>query len=173
MAAKGARFVEVPADRLMEELSVIGLSVEEIGGRYVRRREGREVVVDVVPPGGRAMVTVYTSLAEGALELRDCGEDAVRILVTVELPEGVRPLEDGQKVLRTAPRDAKDRVGTFLERLRGEVREAYKRALHVPTCPSCASPMAVRHPKDEPKRKFYGCIRFPTCRGTRPMPKEQ
>lgn len=168
----GTRYVEVPADRLMAELTTIGQKVESQGGRFIRRREGFEVVVDVVPPNAHTRVTVYTTLTEGAQVARECGEDAVRILLTAELPDGVRPLEDGQKVLRTAPRGAEDRVGTFLERLRGEVREAYRRALHVPKCPACASAMTKRHPKGQPEKPFYGCIQFPKCRGTRPVPQE-
>jgi len=150
----------------MGELRDVGARVTEAGGRYVEGRQGREVVVDVVPPGGRAMVRVYTSLAVGAAEARDCGEDAVRLVVGVETPERFRPLEEGQKILRTAPRaaDQPDRVGAFLARLRGEIRAAYGRARAIPCCPECGRAMARRESKHGP---FWGCTGYPECRGTR------
>lgn len=168
VAKMGPRFVDVPADRLMEKLDAIGAKVEGKGGRYITRRQGHEKVVDLVLPGGKAMVTCYTSLAEGADAVRDCGEDAVRVVVSVQMPEGVVPLEDGQKILRTAPRDEEDRVATFLERLEGELRKAYHRAFYRPTCSACGAAMAERETKATPKRKFFGCVRFPSCKGTHP-----
>ena len=164
------RFVEVPADRLLAELRAIGAAVTGKGGRYVEGVHGREVFVDVVPPGGRAMVRVYTSLARGAAEARDCGKDAVRIIVGVDTPERFRPLEESRKVLRTAPRGASDRVAAFLARLRSEIREAYGRALRVPSCPKCGRAMAERTSKDG--GQFYGCIGYPECRGSAPRRRE-
>ncbi len=160
----GARFVEVPADRLMGELRDIGAKITGSGGRYVEGRQGREVVVDLVPPGGRSMVRVYTSLAIGAAEARDCGEDAVRIVVGVETPERFRPLEGSQKILRTAPRGDLDRVGTFLGRLREQLRAAYGRAKAIPACPDCGRAMALRESKHG---EFYGCTGYPECKTTR------
>jgi hypothetical protein len=146
------------------ELREIGRLVTEGGGRYVEGRQGREVMIDLVPPGGRAQVRVYTSLAVGATEARECGEDAVRLVIGVETPERFRPLEESQKILRTAPRDDVDRVGTFLARLRGELREAYQRAKAIPTCPKCGRTMALRLSQHG---AFWGCTGYPECRGTR------
>jgi hypothetical protein len=160
------RFVEVPAERLLALMEEIGQKIHGDGGRYERRREGREVVYDLVPAGGRAMVTVYTSLAEGAEVARACGEDAIRVLLTVRLPEGLRQLDDPKKILRTAPLREPDPVSTFLERLRGELRESFWHAKKVPTCRACGSPMAVRAPEKKPTEKFYGCITFPKCKAT-------
>lgn len=171
----GPRFVPVPADRLLAELRAIGALVEGKGGRFVEGKWGREVVVDVVPPGGRALVRVFTSLAAGAAEVRDCGDDAVRIVVGVDTPERFRPLEESQKILRTAPQGAADRVAVFLERLREAIRQAYGRARDAPACPRCGRAMAVRSTKPMASgqlgasRQFYGCIGFPVCRGTMDM----
>lgn len=162
----GSRFVPVPAERLLGELREIGELVTARGGRFVEGVHGREVVVDVVPPGGRAAVRVYTSLAAGEAEVRDCGEDAVRLFVGVDTPERFRPLEESTKILRTAPRGAQDRAGVFLERLRGAIREAYRRAKDIPCCPQCGRAMALRKTRDG-ARSFYGCIGYPECRGTR------
>lgn len=161
----GPRFVEVPADRLLGRLREIGAKVTAKGGRFVEGRQGREIVVDFVPPGGRALARVYTSLAVGASVVRDCGDDAVRLLVGVEMPERFRALEESQKILRTAPRDAADRVGVFLGRLEEELRGAYRRARDVPSCLECGRAMALRSTRDG-SRKFWGCIGFPECRGT-------
>ena len=166
MSAPGPRFVAVPADRLLAELREIGTLVTGKGGRFIEGKQGREVVVDVVPPGGRAMVRVYTSLAAGAAEVRDCGDDAVRIVVGVDTPERFRPLDESRKILRTAPQGAEDRVAVFLGRLRGAIREAYGQARAVPTCPLCGRAMGHRTTKDK-TRSFFGCVGYPECRGTR------
>lgn len=160
----GPRFVQVPADRLLAELREIGARVTEKGGRLVEGVQGREIVVDVVPPGGRALVRVFTSLAAGASAVRGCGDDAVRLVIGADTPEGFRPLEKGQKILRTAPQKAEDRVAVFLERLREELRGAYSRARKVPSCPLCGRPMGLRSTKDK-TRQFFSCIGYPSCKG--------
>lgn len=161
----GPRFVAVPADRLLAELREIGALVSGKGGSFTEGRQGREVVVDVVPPGGRAMVRVFTSLAAGAAEVRDCGDDAVRIVVGVDTPERFRPIDESRKILRTAPKGADDRVAVFLERLREAIRQAYRQAKEVPACPACGRAMALRSTRDR-TRQFYGCIGYPECKGT-------
>lgn len=169
MSRAGPRFVEVPADRLLAQLRDIGSKVAGAGGRFVEGQQGREVVVDVVPPGGKAMVRVFTSLAQGAEVARECGEDAVRVVVGVELAGGFRPLEEGEKILRTAPQKEKDRPGVFLARLRERIGEAYKRARSTPTCEKCGRVMAKRRQKTPPGREFYGCLGFPECKHTKPI----
>jgi len=163
----GERFVEVPADRLLAHLRGIGAAIAGKGGKLVEGRAGREVVFDLGAPHGRAMVRVYTSLAGGAQTARACGEDAVRVVVVAGTPEGTRPLEDSQKVLRTAPRAAEDRVGAFLARLTDTLRAAYRRALDVPACPDCGRAMARRTSAHGP---FFGCSGYPACRATRRIP---
>lgn len=160
------RFVEVPADRLLGTLRGIAEKVTARGGRVVEGTQGREVVVDVVPPGGRAMVRVYTSLASGADAARGCGEDAVRLVVGVLGDRGFRPVAEAEKILRTAPAAAEDRVGVFLGRLTERLRGAYKTAAMVPACPACGRAMMRR---ESNSGSFYGCTGFPACRGTRPL----
>src|SRR5690606_13359616 len=156
----------VPAERLLGELREIGERVTARGGRFVEGVQGREVVVDVVPPGGRAAVRIYTSLAAGEAEVRDCGKDAVRLFVGVDTPERFRPLERCRKLLRPAPRSAEDGVGAFLQRLRAAIREAYRRAATIPCCHLCGRAMALRKTRNG-ARRFYGCIGYPECKGTR------
>lgn len=162
----GPRFVEVPADRLLGTLRDIASKVTARGGRVVEGTQGREVVVDVVPPGGRAMVRIYTSLAKGADAARGCGEDAVRVVVGVLGEDGFRPVAEAEKILRTAPRGVEDRAGAFLARLTDRLRGAYKQAATVPACPACGRAMAVR---SGAHGSFYGCTGYPTCRATRPL----
>lgn len=164
----GTRYVEVPAARLQELLDKVKKGLEGKGARYIEGQQGRERVVDLVPPHGRCMVRLYTSLAVGEAVVRDCGEDAVRIQVVVQWPRPgeVRVLEEPKKMLRTAPKKAEDRVGAFLERLRLALREAYGLAFDNPPCPMCGAAMARRQQKGT-SREFYGCIRYPNCKGLR------
>lgn len=167
---EGDRFINVPAERLLAELRAIGAAVTGRGGNVTEHTSGQEVVFDFTPPGQRACVRVYTSLGVGRLAVRDCGRDAVRIVVGVPT-EGMRfrLLGDKKRIYRTAPRGEHEaRVSAFLERLKAAIREGYKQALHIPACPICGNPVAVRENKKD-GQKFYGCIRFPHCRGTRPF----
>ncbi len=40
---------------------------------------------------------------------------------------------------------------------------------YAPRCPSCSSAMAKRLSKGEQSSFFWGCTRYPSCRGTRPV----
>lgn len=162
----GARFVAVPADRLEAELEAIGAAVVTRGGSSAWRVQGRERVFDLTIPGGSAQIRVFTTLPVGGSEVRDCGEDAVRVCVGALEGERFRPVEKGIKILRTAPRGAEDRVGVFLGRLRGALRDAYGRARQVTPCPRCGRPMAVRRGRNG---DFLGCLGYPECKGTRPL----
>lgn len=161
------RFVEVPADRLQDSLDVIGNLVEARGGSAAWTVSGRERVWELtLPPNGIArIIRVFTSMAVGAAVVRDCGKDAVRVVVGFHDGDRFRPLEKGQKILRTAPRDAEDRVAVFLERLRDQLRKAWVRAQKVRTCPKCGKPMAERKGRNGP---FMGCTAYPECRHTGP-----
>lgn len=166
----GPRFVEVPSDRFQETLDAIGTAVVAKGGTAVWTTSGRERVWELrLPQRSSAfvrMIRVFTSMAVGADVARDCGEDAVRVVVGFESERGFKPVEKGQKVLRTAPQGAADRAGVFLERLRDNLRAAYTRAGQIRPCPSCGRPMAERAGKTG---SFMGCTGFPECRVTRPI----
>ena len=41
-----------------------------------------------------------------------------------------------------------------------------------PTCPECASPMVLRV-NSRTGEEFYGCLNYPSCRGTREVNKAQ
>jgi hypothetical protein len=174
------RFIEVPAADLLTELRLISEAVRAKGGKVRENVHGKEIVFDITPPDCLALVRVYTSLASGQDSVRDCGEDAVRLIIgaiPVELetrarafgdePPRFKPLGKSTRIYRTAPQGpTPERVAIFLGRLRDAIRENYRIALHTPTCPTCkAAPMAMR---EGPRGPFYGCTRFPNCRGTRP-----
>lgn len=165
-----ARFVELPRDAVLAELEAIGAAVRSAGGSMEQGKHGGEVVVDFVPPGACCMVRVFTSIAVGATKARASGEDAVRVVVCVRTPQGIRMLEPPIKVLRTAPRSMPDseRVATFLGRLRDRTRDAYRLAVRRPSCPHCGRAMARRTAKAG-GAPFLGCIGFPECTGTRPL----
>jgi len=167
----GTRFVDVPADALLGELRAIAGAVRDKGGNVNEGVQGREVVFDIGPPGGSTVVRVYTSLAVGEGAVRDCGEDAVRLVLGATLAgDGgprFKPLGESRRIYRTAPKGTADeRVAVFVKRLRDAIREFYVLALHVPKCPSCKGSMARRASKDG--RSFFGCVKYPECRGTRP-----
>jgi hypothetical protein len=163
----GARYVEVPADRLAALLEEVGGAVAARGGFGEWRTAGRERTYRIgmrVERPTQAIV-VYTTLPVGGDRARDCGADAVRIVIGVDHGKGrFHLLAKPRKLLRTAPRGAEDRVGVFLERLTEALREAYARVNVTDPCPDCGGLMVVR---SSSKGKFLGCVDFPRCRGTR------
>lgn len=170
VSAMGTRYVEIPAHRLLGELRAAGDGVKAKGGGYSEGQSGREIVCDMTPPGSGLTVRVFTSLAAGEESARGCGEDALRIVVGAVVPEhGWRPAAKPRRVFRTAPKDPSEevRVGAFIERMKGHLREAYRMALSFPRCPRCNRPMAVRESKKN-GGTFFGCLAYPSCKGTRP-----
>lgn len=169
---EGSRYVEVPADRLMELLRGIGTKVTERGGALTEGVQGREVVVDLQPGGSQVKVRIYTSLARGADAVRGCGEDAVRLVLGYEGTIRGKPsfvkLEGGPRIYRTAPTKLpqEERVTVFLGRFEEALREAFITAKKWTRC-HCDAPMSVRANK-QTGSKFWGCTRYPECRGTRP-----
>lgn len=75
-------------------------------------------------------VKVYTSLRDGASQVRDCGADAIRVCTVFESASKSFGVGKFPKLLRTAPTDMTetDRVEVVLGRLYLRMREAYARA---------------------------------------------
>jgi len=169
------RYIEVPAEALLAELRAIGEAVQAKGGKAEEKTVRREVIFEITPPNRLAFVRIYTSLAKGSSAVRGCGDDAARLVLgtTVEMDgqEKFKPLAKSRRIYRTAPKGSHEvRVRAFLDRFKQAIREAYQAALDAPTCPVCsAAPMATRDTRDG-NRQFLGCVRFPECKGTRPVP---
>lgn len=171
----GSRYIEVPADALMGMLREVGEAVEGAGGSYAEGTQGREVVVDITPKKPNApFVRVYTSLAKGRATVRECGEDAIRIVVGhhwigEDGKERFGPLARSRKFLRTAPKGTpEERLAAFLERLKEALRTAYREAQLHPSCPTCGKLMRLRRPKPGGRqfKPFWGCTGYPSCRTT-------
>lgn len=163
----GARYIEIPANALTGAIDDIGNLVTKAGGSITKGNAGRERTYDLVPHRGKGRVRIYTSLSCGAGSVRGCGEDAVRIVIGHEEDGRFRPHGKGRRIYRTAPKgDPKMRIKAFLDRLTGALREAYGAAMAVPSCPKCESVMALRTARER-GTKFWGCSRYPDCKGTR------
>jgi hypothetical protein len=166
---EGDRYINVPATQLLAELRAIGEAIRSRGGKVTEGTSGQEVVFDFTPPNRQVFVRIYTSLAVGRITVRDCGQDAIRIVVgsTATASGHFWKFSEPRRIYRTAPKgEREERVAAFLERLKVAIREAYKTALQVPTCPQCGAPMRERESKAG--QKFYGCAKYPHCKGTRP-----
>jgi len=164
---EGDRYIDVPATKLLAELRAIGAAIKNKGGVASEGLTGQEVHFNFTPPNRQACVRVYTSLGVGRTKVRDLGRDAIRITVGAEHKGRFKLVIEKRRLYRTAPKgEPEERVAAFLERLKSAIREAYRAALHVPSCPACNRPMALRKNKKD-SQKFYGCIDFPECKVTR------
>jgi len=102
------------------------------------------------------VIRAYTSVARNGT--RECGADAGRvILVDRETGKGVWK---SSRCYRTK---------SFLDNMRKRCREAWKAASTLPECPVCKGRMVARAKKGQKKPSFYGCAKYPGCRGTRSM----
>lgn len=165
----GTRFVEIPAEALVSCLDSIGASVAEKGGAFKWGLMGRERVFGLTPHVGSCEIHVYTTLADGDVLVRGCGDDAVRIVVGKTGTTGKFACVSARKMLRTAPPslNESERVGTFLSRLTEAVREAYKKAGTVPVCPTCKTGILCR--RKGKYGDFLGCSEYPVCKGTKQL----
>ena len=106
-------------------------------------------------------VRVYSSVDKRTGMTRDCGADAIRV-VLMDLETG-RALKlrsgkgkAGQRIYRT-----KNALPTLTERCREYFTKVIKDG-----CPKCGAVMAEREGKNG---KFYGCTKYPACNGTKPV----
>jgi hypothetical protein len=178
---EGKRFVLVPSDRFMEMLRDIGSKVRDKGGTMTEEVHGDETVVNIRPPRKNTIVRVYTSIAQGRRAVRECGDDAVRVVVgymveskRMEKIFVFKPITKGRSIYRTAPTKLpeEERVATFLNRLRDAIRESYAEASKWTSCQHCNSPMTLRANKST-GNSFYGCTGYPVCLGTKPYVENQ
>lgn len=165
-----SRYVAITAAVLLGALRSIGEKIAAVGGTVREGLQGREVVFDLTPPGSPAFVRIYTSLANGAADVRDCGEDAVRLVIMATVDERDKPLSQSQRIYRTAPQGLTEegRQAAFVTRLTDALREKYREARTIPRCPDCGAPLALREPKKEGRQfaPFLGCVRYPKCSGS-------
>lgn len=102
---------------------------------------------------------VYTTIELG--QVRGRGADAIRVLVVAALPDNkIVPIGSTKRV---------HRVENWKENLAQRLNNW--RELLQPECPVCAAPMRLITMRQAQAKalqnQFYGCIRYPHCRGTR------
>lgn len=163
----GRNYVE----RTREEFDA--LLVEQMGFSVVPLEGTYEVVYQrqVVSKNGVEhpyLVRVYSSVLGYQGKTRDCGADAIRVvLIPLEGEYAGRPT----KVLG----EGKGKAGRRINRTKGAMENLRKRVTQYfqlvikYRCPKCGSLMAVRN---SAKGKFLGCRSYPECNGSRPLPEE-
>jgi hypothetical protein len=176
-------FVHIPADRFLAKLDEISAKIIYRGGRLEKiEKEGSEIVYEIALPKTHLpdqecedpyrsefiALKIYTTIPYGSSEVRDSGEDAIRIIVGSISTGEFKRVRDTIIVKRTAPKDVPDRVGAFLERFTLTLRDAYRFAQAVPLC-LCGHHMARRESRkgDGQVSAFWGCTTYPACKNTK------
>lgn len=124
---------------------------------YVYQRDGVQIPYSI---------RVYSSVDVRTGVTRDCGDDAIRV-VMVEQATGKARKIMGEK--------ANASTGTRINRTKNAMVNLEKRVRQYMLmgtfyrCPKCEGLMAVRENKGNGE-KFLGCLEYPECKGTRPMP---
>ena len=117
-----ARFVAVPAAAIRERLAAAGF-------RLLPATCGEEVYERAHDRDGRYTVKVYSSIQRGAGEVRDCGEDAIRVVAIFadskfHWPAREVPIFKATRVHRAGS------VEAVLDRMIERAREAYAAINH-------------------------------------------
>ena len=118
-----SRFVQVPADAIRGRLTAAGF-------KLISAASGEEIYVRAHDRDIRYAIKVYSSIQRGAGDARDCGEDAIRVVVvhyTGTLggnsewlyPDAARGVFKATRVFRTGTVDG------VLDRMIERAREAY------------------------------------------------
>lgn len=107
-----AQYVEVPAEAIRGALLAAGFSCDEV----TRGRE--EVYSRGHKHESKYAVRVYTSISSGSA--RGCGEDAIRVVVTYDGPNGRRGIWKSRRVHRCGS------VEAVVERMLERAREGYQ-----------------------------------------------
>ena len=117
-----ARFVQVPADAIRQRLAAAGfhLIVAAHGEEVYQRKHDRD---------DRYAIFVYSSIQRGAAEVRDCGEDAIRVVAVFmdskfHWPAKAVPIFKATRVHRAGS------VEAVLDRMIERAREAYSHINH-------------------------------------------
>lgn len=110
-------FVAVPAAAIRERLAAAGFQL-------LPATNGEEVYERAHNKDARYTVKVYSSIQRGAAEVRDCGEDAIRVVAlfadsNFHWPARVTPIFKATRVHRTGT------VEKVLDRMIERAREAY------------------------------------------------
>lgn len=155
-----ARYVDVGAEEFAALMRDCGFEEIAPARSYEERQWQRPLPMTA---GGEAVesdlaVRVYSSLAPGSGTARKVGADAIRV-VLVHAATG-RPVWSATRVHRTQG---------WAERTRERMREAWRAAWQAPRCPDCRAPMVMRESRSS--GSFFGCVTYPTCRGTRSAPR--
>ena len=126
---------------------------ERIAGTEVDCPRTKERVWDVKTPKERLRVRVFSSIDKRTNESRDCGEDAIRVVMWDV--EAGKPIGGEKRTHRTPGWD--ERMVKKIAKMLVSWRKFDK------TCPSCGSSMAQR---EGPYGEFWGCTSYPNCKQT-------
>jgi len=140
-----SEFAKMMGEMGFEEVKVSGCS-EHVYERMIPRNDGS-------PP--RFSVRIFSSVDVATGMTRDCGEDAIRILLQDH--DIKRPVQSWRAF----------RTENALTNMRERAREAWKFAVNQANRCDCGSFMVER--KSKSRGPFLGCAAFPVCRKTRPL----
>lgn len=154
----GRRYVGRSAEEVRQ------LFIDELGFREIKIPGTHEIVYEynlkLEGRKGRFAIRAFTTVNPGK-KTRRSGSDAGRVVVLDKKTGKV--VWSAKRVLRTKG---------FLKNMAQRCREAYKAVHNLVRCPRCKNLMIIRK-NSKNNHQFYGCIRFPLCRGTREFDKRR
>lgn len=114
-----------------------------------------ELIYEAYSKNETFTIRVYSSLNKHSGAARDKGSDAIRVVLLHT--ESGRPLMKNRRV---------HRIQTFCKNLRQRIRKVVDSKGQLRYCPRCDGLMVIRQNNSD-GNKFYGCLNYPECEGTR------
>ena len=126
--------------------------LKDFGGDWTPEQRYNEWIYSA--PHGRGRVIVSSSISVDGSS-RDNGKDSIRVVLE---HSGVHKKTSKRWITRMPDWEARLRQSIL------EARITINQLDYNPKCPNCDGAMVVR---SGVHGKFYGCLKFPRCRGTR------
>ena len=158
-----AHYCPISQEEMHEFLTGLGFKQvppEKLPGTY-EIVYGKRVDQDNV----QMTLRINTSIVPSG-EARDCGDDAIRVILFMRTDEGKVVKLSGSKRVNRIASSASNPEGW-----RGNLRErieSWTELLPEHSCPKCGMPMVPRKGKNG---SFLGCTGYPACKHSQDIPK--
>lgn len=132
----------------------------ELGWKYTIPEGSKEQAASLRIHEG-LWVRVWTSIT--VTRARDCGKDAIRVVIYQNYDGTFLPVKKYPIVTRQQ---------NWKKHLESRLEEAMTWEPEE-DCPVCGAAMMIRKPKKKAKwQPFWGCVRYPNCKGSKNIPRQ-
>lgn len=158
-----AEYIQVTLDDFEEQFNILSKKEPTKRAFELFRPKGQEAYYVCKlheAKEGTLLIKVYTSISSDRRKARNVGEDAIRIVLGWEDPDGwFRCIDKGKRVFRSGGKNATahDVIKRTIDRAREMAKDAIGEQHKIKKCKACSRPMVLREGSNG---LFYGCLGF-------------